>query len=251
MDETTDDVKQEGTEEVTQEQPSVPEETTEEVIPETKEEVPAKDESETKEETETVESPKKGAESRIRELNAKAKAAEAKAQSLAQRIEEMTKVQDIPQANLPSFYPEPGSEITTEKYEADVTRQADALITLRLKQQEKISEIKSESQEAVRTYPELDPKSESFNGDLSNVVTKSVEAQLRGNPYNTSVKGLVDELMKPYKRAVAKEVGKASENIAKQVSETALRPNNVKTPNKGAGEKTIEELEKELGVIQA
>jgi hypothetical protein len=247
MDETNPDVKEVAEE--TTETPSISEQTIGESIPPTlEEETPAKSESTDEEVPETSEVPKKGAESRIRELNAKAKAAEAKAQSLAQRIEEMTKVQDIPQA---TFQPEPGSEISPAQYEADVTRKADALITLRLKQQDKINEITSESREAVRTYPELDPKSDSFNEDLSNAVTKAVEAHVRADPYKASVKGFVDELMKPYQRAVSKEVGKASENLAKQVSEAALRPNNVKTPNKGAGEKTIEELEKELGVIQA
>ena len=249
MDKTTDDVKLEGTEDVTQEQPSTPEQTTEEVIPEGTEPLPAKEESETKEVAETGEVPKKGAESRIRELNAKAKAAEAKAQSLAQRIEEMTRVQ----TTLPPYtpQPEPGSEVSPAQYEADITRKADALVTIRLQQQETVNRINSESVEAVRTYPELDPKSDSFDEDLSNAVTKAVEAHVRADPYKASVRGFVDELMKPYKRAVTKEVGKASENLAKQVSETALRPNNVKTPSKGPQEKTIKELEEELGVMQS
>jgi hypothetical protein len=248
MDNIQNDVKAEGTEEVTPEQPSVPEETTEEVTPQPQgDEIPAKDESTEEEVPETGEVPKKGAESRIRELNAEKKAAQAKAQSFAQRLAKVTATPQLP----PSYQqPEPGSEISPAQYEADITRKADALVTIRLKQQETINKINSESQEAVRTYPELDPKSDLFDEDLSNVVTKAVEAHVRSNPYDSSVKGFVDELMKPYKRAVTKEVGKASENLAKQVSETALRPNNVKTPSKPVA-KTLAEMEAELGIIQA
>ena len=56
--------------------------------------------------------------------------------------------------------------------------------------------------------------------------------------------------MKPYNRAVAKEVGKVTENIAKQVSETALRPTQIATSEKKFEELSIKEMEKQLGVVQ-
>jgi hypothetical protein len=57
--------------------------------------------------------------------------------------------------------------------------------------------------------------------------------------------------MKPYLRAVNKEVGQATENIAKQVSESALRPTSIRKEEKATADKTVEELEQELGVVQA
>jgi hypothetical protein len=249
MDTKIQDVKEEGTEEVTQETPSAQEETTEEVST-PQETVESTEETQPEAvPTETVESPKKGAESRIRELNAEKKEALAKVQSLAQRLEEVTR---IPQGMPESFpQPEPGSDISPAQYEADVTRKADSLITIRLKQQERINDIKSESLEAVRAYPELDPTSDSFDEKLSNTVTKATEAYIRSDPYKASVKGFVDELMEPYKRLVTKEVGQQTANLAKQVAETALRPTGVKTPVKANSDKTLEEMEAELGIINA
>ena len=197
--------------------------------------------------TETGDS-SKGANQRIRELNAKAKAAEQKAQSLAQRLEELSKVSDN---TLPPYNPviEPGTEISPEQYRQDVGRQADAIVTLRLKQQETLNKIKSESLDAVRAYPELDPESEVFDKDLSDTVTEAVEAYVKVDPYNASVGKFVDRLMKPYQRAVTKEVGQVSEKLAKQVSETALRPTSIRQAEKPVNEKTIAELEAELGIV--
>jgi hypothetical protein len=134
--------------------------------------------------------------------------------------------------------------------EAKMLQRADALVTLRNKQSDAVNRINTEAQEVVRAYPELDPESDSFNPELSESVTEAVEAYAKADPYNASVKTFVAKLMKPYKSAVAKEVGQASENIAKQVSEAALRPTSIRTPEKTAAEKSIAELEQELGVVQ-
>jgi hypothetical protein len=118
------------------------------------------------------------------------------------------------------------------------------------KQGEAISRINSESREAIMTYPELNPESETFNKELSDIVTEAVEEHAKSDPFNASVKKKVASLMKLYKGVVAKEIGQATENIARQVSETALRPTSIRKPEKAAADKTIAELEAELGVIQ-
>lgn len=245
MSEQNEDVKQEVAVETT-ENSSIPEETTEEVT--TEESQPAGEAL--NEVEETVDSPAKGANQRIRELNAKAKEAEARAQSLAQRLEELTGSSE-PQGQPYQSQVEPGSEISPEQYQQDVARQADAIVTLRLKQQEAIGRIKSESVEAVRKHPELDPDSDSFNKELSDAIYEATEAYLSKNPYTASVGKFVDRLMSPYKKAVSAEVGKVSENLAKQVSQSALKPTQVRTEAKSAKEKSIAELEAELGVVQA
>jgi hypothetical protein len=229
------------------EESSTPEETTEEV---TTVESPEASEP-TNEGTETDESTNKGANQRIRELNAKAKAAEQKAQSLAQRLEELTGSHEPSgyQPYQPSV--EPGSEISPEQYKQDIMRTADSFVTLRLKQQEAIGRIKSESIEAVRKYPELDPESESFNKELSDTIFDATEAFISKNPYSASVGTFVDRLMKPYQRAVSNEVGKATENLAKQVSQAALKPTSIRKEEKTDADKTIAELEAELGVVNS
>jgi hypothetical protein len=214
-------------------------------------------------ETETEENLKKGAAKRIKELNQRAKEAEAKAESLAEKLEKLTGASssdmETYQPNIPSeplF--QPGEEIDAQELERrliareqKIIQNTNALITLRNRQNEAINRINSESSEAVRQYPELDPDSEHFNNELSDTVYEAVEAYVKANPYKASVKQFVAKLMKPYKGAVDKEVGKAQENIARQVSQAALRPTSVRKQEKQAEDKSIEELEKELGVYQA
>jgi hypothetical protein len=212
-------------------------------------------------EQETEESKKKGYSQRVRELNTRAKEAEAKYESLAERMAILT-------GNVPGAVPQPeptvdepiiqpGEEIDgTEldkrlrQREAKILQRADALVTLRNKQSDAVNRINEEARDVVKKYPELDPDSDQYKKELSESVTEAVEAYAKADPYNASVKTFVAKLMKPYQMAVAKEVGQASENIAKQVSETALRPTSVRQPEKSASEMTPEELEQKLGVVQ-
>lgn len=206
-------------------------------------------------EAETEEGSKKGYTQRVRELNTKAKEAEvraqeaeAQAQSMAERLAALTGSVEPPVYQPPQA--EPGSEISQEQYGQDVLRAADSLVTLRMKQRDILDKINNEANAAVRAYPQLDPESNTFDKELSDSVTEAVEAHVKADPYNSSVKSFVDRLMKPYQRAVTKEVGKVTENIAKQVSETALRPTQIATSEKKFEELSLKEMEKELGVVQ-
>lgn len=211
---------------------------------------------------EAEESSPKGANQRIRELNARAKEAEAKAQSLAEKLAQLTNSQQPAVNTVNNVADEPivapGEEIDTLELdrrlrarEDKLMQRADALVTLRNKQNDTLNRINTEAVEAVKAFPELDPDSERFNKDLSETVTEAVEAHIKADPFNASVKSFVAKLMKPYQAAVAKEVGQASENLAKQVSQAALRPTSVRKAEKSASEKSIAELEKELGMVQA
>jgi hypothetical protein len=209
-------------------------------------------------ETETA-SEGKGANQRIRELNQKAKAerearleAEARAQSLAEKLAEITEPIGVEQPGAVPQYPQyqDGEELSVDKVQQDITKTANAIVELRIKQNNAINRINNEAMDAVRKYPQLDPDNkEVFNKKLSDSVTKAVEAHVRANPYQASVKQFVDELMEPYLEAVTKEVGQVNENIAKQVSETALRPTSVRKQEKPISEKTIEEHERDLGIV--
>lgn len=211
--------------------------------------------------TETEESSKKGAATRIRELNTQKKVAEEKAtileekaKSLEEKLAELTSpVGD--QGQMPQYDPQepviqPGEEVDANEFQKRVLAQADARTELRIRQSEATNRINNEAKDAVRKYPELDPESENFNKDLSDSVYEATEAHIRANPYTASVTNFVDKLMKPYKGAVAKEIGNATENIAKQVSGAALRPTSIRKEEKAASDKTIAELEQELGIVQ-
>lgn len=206
-------------------------------------------------EAETEEGSKKGYSQRVRELNTKAKEAEVRAQeaeattqSMAERLAELTGSVEPPVYKQTQV--EPGSEVTQEQYSQDVLRTADSLVTLRMKQRDILDNINNEANAAIRAFPQLDPESDTFDKELSDSVTDAVEAHVKVDPYNASVKHFVEKLMKPYQRAVAKEVGKVTENIAKQVSETALRPTQIAASEKKFEELSIKEMEKRLGTVQ-
>jgi hypothetical protein len=229
-------------------QPTTPVEetkTTEEVTPEEQVQTP------TEEQKQDDSSLKKGANARIRELNEAKKIAEEKAQSLEQKLAEFTRP-IVPNEVRHQFQPQiqPGAEVTREQYEQDVMRRADSLVQLRLQQDRIINNINREAGESVRAYPQLDPDSKEFDRDLSDSVTEAALAYAQSNPTG-SVKKFVDKLMKPYNRAVTKEVGKQSENLAKQVSESALKPTQMTKGEKSFKDLSIAEMEAKLGVVHS
>lgn len=207
---------------------------------------------------ETEEGSKKGFSQRVQELNTKtkeaevrAKEAETKAQSLAEKLGELTG-SDEPQPDRGQYQPqvEPGTEVSPDQYKQDVMRTADSLVQIRIKQQDAVNRINNEANDVVREYSQLDPNSKEFDRELSDSVTAAVEAHVKADPYKASVGNLVAKLMKPYNRAVAKQVGKVTENIAKQVSETATRPTSVASSEKKFEELSLKDMEKKLGTVQ-
>lgn len=216
------------------------------------------------EEFETEESPKKGAEKRIKQLVKEKNEAEQQAKSLADRLAEITEQGNIspqgqyqsPQQQQDEPIVQPGEEI--DAFELDrrirerenrLLQQMEARSELRNRQTEAVNRINSESQKAIAKYGQLNPDSVDFDKELSETITEAAEALVRQNPYSASVEKFVDKLMKPYVEGVTREVGKERENIAKQVSQSALRPTSVHKAEKGDSEKTISELEAELGVV--
>lgn len=212
---------------------------------------------------ETVEGSKKGYSHRVRELNTRAKEAEAKAESLASKLKELTSIPESrgydfnrPEDNDPIVRPDEEIDaVELDKRlrdrESRILAKADALSTLRGKQQDAISRINREAESVMRKYPELDTESEGFNKELSEAISEATEAYVMKNPYDASVTKFVDKMMRPYKGAVSKEVGNMTGSMAKQVSEAATRPTSVRKEEKPAREKSIAELEAELGMVQA
>ena len=217
----------------------------------------------TGEEAETEESPKKGAETRIKQLVKERDEERAKAKSFADRLAEISGQganpqgqYQVPQQDEPIV--QPGEEI--DVYELDkrirdrenrLLQQMEARSELRNRQSEAVNRINSEAQKAITKYEQLNPESDNFDKELSDTVTEATEAYVRQSPYSASVEKFVDRLMKPYKEGVTREVGKERENIAKQVSQSALRPSSVRQQEKGDSEKSISELEAELGVVNS
>lgn len=219
-----------------------PETESEEVVTESTEEV-------TPEVSPEVEG-RKTAGSRIRELVAEKKTAEAKAEeekvradSLADQMRKLT--QSVTPQQIPQTEPvSKDEEITVD----EVLRRADALAQIRVAQANNLNRVNSEALEAINKYPELNPESDSFDAELSEVVSKATLAQVTANP-TASVKEFVGSLMKPYRRSIEKQAAGQKETIAKQVSEQAMRPTQVQEQEKPFSELSIQEMEKKLGVV--
>jgi hypothetical protein len=225
--------------------PEIEEQTTEEVTQPDMEATAEVSESE----AETGDEPKKGANQRIRELANAKRDAEARAQSLEQRLAELTgqfAPQDPQGLYTPQF--EPGTEIDQVTLQQQMQRTALSAAQLISAQERNFSRINRESTEVIKKYPQLDPDSDLFDEDLSNSVTDAIEAHLKANPTG-SVKTKVDQWMKPYQRSVANKVGQERETLAKQVSQAATRPSAVVRADRSPAEKSIKELEAELGFV--
>lgn len=236
--------------------PVIEKETAEEVV-----ESEASDEVE-EETTETEKVQKKGYSQRVREVIKERDDAKAESQSLAEKLAKLTAVEPTadyqPLESQDEPLVQPGEEIDAVELdrrlrtrEEKVLQRADALITLRGRQQEAVARINSEADEVMRLYPELNPEGETFNKELSEAISEATEAYVMKNPYSASVKSFVGKMMRPYKGAVSKEVGDMTESVVKQVSEAALRPTSIRGKEKPATEKSIAELEAQLGVVQA
>lgn len=205
-------------------------------------------ETKVKEEGQKVTEPKP-VEKRIHKLVAERDREREEKESLAKQVEELTTQLSGGQATMP-YQPtiEPGAEVTQDQYKADVVRTAQSIAQLEVAKERAIERINKEALESMNDHPELNPKHELFDKELSDTITDSVRAQIQMNP-TASVKKLVNQMMKPYRRAVDKKVAENQETIVRQASETAMRPSQVKTVEKPFEELSEQEMESKLGIV--
>lgn len=234
-----------------------------EATEDTEPEVPEAAAEESEGTVETEESSNKGYSNRVRQLNAEKKAALEEAQSLKAKLAELTG-QGTNQGYVPPapVDDEPimrdGEEIDAVEFnrrlqarEQKVIQRTEAMIELKSRQSEAVNRINNEAEQVMKKYPELDPSSSTFNKELSDAISEATEAYVTKNPYTASVIKFADKMMRPYKGAVSKEVGDMTGKLAKQVSESAVKPTSVRAKEKPAKEKSIAELEAQLGIVQA
>lgn len=194
---------------------------------------------------------KKGAEYRIRELNEKAKAAEAKADSLAKQIEQLTTnsqpQQSWDQLNQPLPTDESG-QVDAAEFEKRILAKAQAIAELQTARTQHIERVNREAAKVMEEYSVLNPDSDSYDPELSDSVAKASLAFVRQNPTD-SLKKFVDGLMKPYTRSISKQVGGMQEIITKQAAETALRPSSAPKSEKRFEDLSLKEMEERLGKV--
>jgi hypothetical protein len=194
---------------------------------------------------------KKGASYRIQELNEKAKAAEAKADSLAKQIEQLTASsqpqQSWDQLNQPLPTDDNG-QVDAAEFEKRILAKASAIAELQTARTQHVSRVNQEAQSVMEEYSVLNPDSEGYDKDLSESIAQASLAYVRQNP-TASLKKFVDGLMKPYAKAVSKQAGDMQEIITKQAAETALRPGSAPKGEKRFEELSLKEMEEKLGLV--
>jgi hypothetical protein len=214
------------------------------------EQAPSQEEPESQVESSQPEgAPVKPVEKRIHKLVDERDRERERAESLARQVEALTdQLSGQPQASMPQSTLEPGAEITPEQYRADVARQAQAITQMELQKERIINRVNKEAMESMKAHPELDPSSDSFDKELSDTVSETVKAQFLANP-NASVTRLVNQMMKPYRKAVDKKVAQQTEVITKQASESAIRPSQVKVGETPFEKLSQKEMEEKLGIV--
>lgn len=194
---------------------------------------------------------KKGANSRIRELNEEAKAAKAEAESLKRKIAELTTPSQYQpnweQLNQPIKQDENG-QVDAGEFEKNILAKAAAIAELKLAQQQHISRVNSEAEKVIEEYSVLNPDSDNYDPELSESVSEAALSYVQANP-TKSLKKFVDGLMKPYTRSISKQVGGMQEQLTKQVAETALRPSSAPKSEKNIAEMSMKEMEEKLGIV--
>ena len=194
---------------------------------------------------------KKGAEYRIRELNEKAKAAEAKADSLAKQIEKLTTnsqpQQSWDQLNQPLPTDESG-QVDAAEFEKRILAKASAIAELQTARTQHVERVNREATKVMERYPILNTDLEGSDKELAESVASATLAYIRANP-TASLEKFVDGLMKPYERAVSKQVGGMQEIITKQAAETALRPSSAPKSEKNFKDLSMKEMEERLGLV--
>lgn len=192
--------------------------------------------------------PKKGAQSRIRELSGEVR-------SLKDRIAELTSPAGLDNSQLP-YLPqnqpisnaEDGSIDPTE-FKRQVLHEANQMIDFRTRQVATIERINRETAEVVSKFSELDPESEHFDKDLSEAIYDAVEAKVKADP-TASVKDFVTKQMRIFKREAQREEAQTAAQITKQAAQSAIRPTQNKPVDTRFEDLSIEEMRQKLGYAQ-
>jgi len=206
--------------------------------------VPAEKTEKSTEESNTESKKFSGAERRIHEVVSEKKRAEMErdearqqAESLSQKLAELTA--------QPTGAPDQTDPNEERTLTIDDLR---SIARLEVEKERTVNRINAQGAEAIKLYPELDKSSDSFDSDINEAVTSAVLLEVRNDPSKDVVK-LTEKYMKPYRKAAERAVGEEKATLAKQASESALRPNNIKPVDKGFQEKSIEEMEQELEMV--
>lgn len=184
-----------------------------------------------------------GAEKRIHSLVDKVKEKDSVIEDLTTRLAEL-QGGNVPQGQYDPFTPSDNDggerELTIEDLRT--------IARLEVEKERTVNRINAEAADAIREHPVLDKNSPDFDPDVNEAVSTAVWLEIQKDP-SKSVKQLTEKYMRPYARAAEKAVGQEKSILARQVSDSALKPVNVKSGDKKAEDMSIEELEKRLEIV--
>lgn len=128
---------------------------------------------------------------------------------------------------------QPGQEITPDQYKADVTRTADDITQLRLKQfqAQLVTERTFEKtvDQLEREYPALNPDADGYNEALSEKVAKLYQ-EAAGKAKNPKLlKTIVDSIMDLSNQARTEGTKAVTNQLVRQTSEAAISPTGSQT----------------------
>lgn len=207
---------------------------------------PEKTETSTEETGAGGEKKTSGAEKRIHELVDERDTAKQEVQTLKSKLAELTAGAQAPAGNTPTYQPSSGE---SQGGERELTiEDLRTIARLEVEKERTINRINAEASEAQKDHPQLDTTSDQFDPDINEAVTRAVWLEIQKDP-TQSVKKLTNLYMKPYRQAAERAVGQEKKVLAQQVNDEALRPSSVKPVNKTFSEKSIAEMEAELGIV--
>jgi hypothetical protein len=183
-----------------------------------------------------------GAEKRIHNLVGKVKEKDEIIQDLSSKIAELTGSARAEQEGYPQNMPQDGEErvLTVDDLRT--------IARLEAQKERMLARIDSEAVEAQKAHPELDPDGAHFDPDINEAVTTAVWLEVQRDP-TQSVTKLTEKYMKPYRKAAERAVGQEKAELARQVNDAALRPQAIKSVDKQFQDKSIDEMEAELGLV--
>lgn len=180
-----------------------------------------------------------GAQKRIHKLVDERDRYKQEAETLSSKLAEFTAgTQGQPAYQLPEEGGE--RELTLEDLRT--------IARLEVEKERTINRINTQAREAIRNNPVLDKDSDQFDPDVNEAVTTAVFNEIQLDP-SKDVEKLTEKYLRPYRKAAEKAVGQEKSTLAQQAAETALRPSNVKPVDKSFSEKSIKEMEAELGLV--
>jgi hypothetical protein len=187
-----------------------------------------------------------GAEKRIHTLVDERDKERQKAQDLEQKLTELTSGVETPARNIPQYQPAEGASQGGEReLTLDDLR---AIARLEVEKERTVNRINTQAIEAIKLNPELDKKSDQFDSEINEAVTTAVWLEIQKDPSKDVLK-LTEKYMRPYRKAAEKAVGAEKEELTRQVNDEALHPNVIKPVDKKFEDKSIKEMEEELGVV--